>query len=176
MAALPWMEPGAVVPVRPSLAAFAVVLTMAMGLLTGLWPALRGSRADVRSALKESGALRGGEIALAVVLLTFAGLLNKSCAALAHSNLGYRTEGADVPGWRRGWVCGGDVGDCDPGAGRSDGVPGIAEAEGDRGADGAGSAAGGHCALRDRTGRRLVAIGAALGMAGSRVLESMLLG
>jgi hypothetical protein len=122
------MEPGAVVPVRPSLAAFAVGLTMAMGLLTGLWPALRGSRADVRSALKESGAgvsggrrqvrslhaLRGGEIALAMVLLRFAGLLNKSCAALAHSNLGYRTEGADVPGWRRGWVCGGDVGDCDP--------------------------------------------------------------
>jgi predicted permease len=106
VAAPPWLELGAVVRVTPSLAAFAVGLTMATGLLTGLWPALRGSRADVQSALKESGAGVGGgrrqvrslnalvvgEVALAVVLLTFAGLLTKSFAALAHSNLGYRTE------------------------------------------------------------------------------------
>ena len=56
VAALPGMEPGAVVPVRPALAAFAVGLTMAMGLFTGLWPGLRGSRADVQSALRDNGA------------------------------------------------------------------------------------------------------------------------
>jgi putative ABC transport system permease protein len=102
----PWMELGAVVQVTLSLVAFAVGLTIATGVLTGLWPAVRGSRTDVQSEMKESGggvsggrrqtrslhALVVGEIALAVVLLTFAGLLARSLAALAHTNLGYRTE------------------------------------------------------------------------------------
>jgi predicted permease len=105
-AAPPWMELSAVVRLTPSVAAFAVVLTIATGVLSGLWPAVRGSRADVQRALKESGAgVSGGrrqtrslhtlvvaEIALAVVLLTFAGLLTKSFAALLHTNLGYRTD------------------------------------------------------------------------------------
>jgi predicted permease len=105
-AAPPWLELSAVLRVTPSLAAVAVGLTIATGLLTGLWPALRASRTDVHTELKESGggvsggrrqtrslhALVVGEIALAVVLLTFAGLLTRSFAALLHTNLGYRTD------------------------------------------------------------------------------------
>lgn len=103
-AAPAWMALSEVVRVTPGLAAFAVGLTLATGLLTGLWPALRGSRTDVQSGLKESAAGGGrrqarsldglvvGEIALAVVLLTFAGLLARSLAALANTQLGYRTE------------------------------------------------------------------------------------
>ena len=86
--------------------AFSIALTLCTGLLTGLWPALRGSRGDPLTDLKESGnSLLAGrrqvrslnglvvmEIALAVVLLTFAGLLTKSFAYLLHTDLGYRTE------------------------------------------------------------------------------------
>lgn len=106
-AAPPHLQLGAMVSVSPTLAAFAVVLTLSTGLLTGLWPALRGSRRDLQSDLKESGnSLVAGrqqvrslnslvvmEIALAVVLLTFAGLLAKSFAYLLHTDLGYRTDG-----------------------------------------------------------------------------------
>jgi len=105
-AAPPWLQLGAMVSVSPTLAGFAIVLTVCTGLLTGLWPALRGSRGDPQSDLKESGnSLVAGrqqvrslnslvvmEIALAVVLLTFAGLLVKSFAYLLHTDLGYRTE------------------------------------------------------------------------------------
>jgi putative ABC transport system permease protein len=101
-----WLQLGAMVSVSPTLAAFAVVLTLSTGLLTGLWPAVRGSRGDVQNDLKESGnSLVAGrrqvrslnglvvmEIALAVILLTFAGLLVKSFAYLLHTDLGYRTE------------------------------------------------------------------------------------
>ncbi len=100
------MQLGAIVSVSPTLAAFAVGLTLATGLLTGLWPALRGSRGDVQNDLKESGnslvAGRGQarslsglvvmEIAFAVVLLTFAALLTKSFVLLLHSDLGFRTD------------------------------------------------------------------------------------
>ena len=79
------------VTASPTLAAFAVALTLATGLATGLWPALRRSRGNLQTELKESGsALVAGrqqaralnrlvvtEIALAVVP-TFAGLLTKS--------------------------------------------------------------------------------------------------
>jgi len=105
-AAPEWMQLGAMVSVSPMLAAFAVGLTLATGLFTGLWPALRGSRGDPQNDLKESGgSLVAGrrqvrslnslvvmEIALAVVLLTFAGLLTRSFAHLLHTDLGYRTD------------------------------------------------------------------------------------
>jgi len=81
-------------------------VTLCTGLLTGLWPALRGSRGDPQNDLKESGnSLVAGrpqaralnslvvvEIALAVVLPTFAGLLAKSFTYLLHTNLGYRAD------------------------------------------------------------------------------------
>jgi len=102
----PWLQLGAMVSVSPSLVAFSIALTLCTGLLTGLWPALRGSRANLQNDLKESGnSLVAGrqqvralnsvvvmEIALAVVLLSFAGLLAKSFAHLLHTNLGYRTD------------------------------------------------------------------------------------
>lgn len=105
-AAPAWMQLGAVVSVSPTVAVFAVVLTLGTGVLTGLWPALRASRANLQNDLKESGiSLVAGrrqvrslnslvvmEIALAVVLLTFAGLLTKSFAYLLRTDLGYRTD------------------------------------------------------------------------------------
>jgi len=105
-AAPAWLRLDAMVSVSPSLAGFAIVLTLATGILTGLWPALRGSRTDLQNDLKESGvSLVAGrrqgrslnslvvmEIALAVVLLTFAGLLTKSLAHLLQTNLGYRAD------------------------------------------------------------------------------------
>ena len=105
-AAPDWMQLGAMVSLSPSLAAFAIILTLGTGILTGLWPALRGSRANLQNDLKESGvSLVAGrrqvrslnslvvmEIALAVVLLTFAGLLTKSFAQLMRADLGYRTD------------------------------------------------------------------------------------
>ena len=103
----PWLQLGAMVAVSPALAGFAIGLTLATGLLTGLWPAVRGSRGNLQTELKESGnSLVAGrqqaralnslvvmEIALAVVLLTFAGLLTKSFAYLLHTDLGYRADG-----------------------------------------------------------------------------------
>ena len=105
-AAPPWLQLGAMVSVSPSVAGFAILLTLATGLLTGLWPALRGTRANLQNDLKESGnSLVAGrrqvrslnglvvmEIALAVVLLSFAGLLTKSFANLMQTRLGYRAD------------------------------------------------------------------------------------
>ena len=105
-AAPPGLQLGAMVAISPTLVIFSIGLTLCTGLLTGLWPALRGSRANLQNDLKESGnVLVAGrqqvrslnslvvmEIALAVVLLTFAGLLTRSFAYLLHTDLGYRTD------------------------------------------------------------------------------------
>jgi putative ABC transport system permease protein len=83
--------------------AFAIVLAMATGILFGLMPALVGSKDDVTRALKESsGRLSGGmksnrlrsvlvvmETALALVLLTGAGLLINSYVRLSSVNPGF---------------------------------------------------------------------------------------
>ena len=101
-----WMQLGAMVSMSPSLTGFAIALTLGTGILTGLWPAVRGSRANLQNDLKESGvSLVAGrrhvrslnslvvmEISLAVILLTFAGLLTKSFAYLLRTDLGYRTD------------------------------------------------------------------------------------
>lgn len=105
-AAPPWLDLAAMIAVSPLVVAFALALTLTTGLLTGVWPALRGARANLHADLKESGsflvagrrqarslnALVAMEIALAVVLLTFAGLLAKSFTYLLHTDLGYRPE------------------------------------------------------------------------------------
>jgi predicted permease len=105
-AAPPWLQLGAMVEVSPALVIFVLALTLSTGLLTGLWPALRGARANLQNDLKESGSsLVAGrrqhramdilvvvQIALAVVLLTFAGLLARSFASLLQTNLGYRAD------------------------------------------------------------------------------------
>jgi putative ABC transport system permease protein len=84
--------------------AFTLAVSVATSLLFGLIPALHASRVDLIDAIKQGGAgavsgarmarTRGllvvGEIALAVVLLTGAGLLVKSLLALHNVDLGYQ--------------------------------------------------------------------------------------
>src|SRR5439155_21836921 len=84
---------------------FAFVISTAACLFFGLAPAFRAARVDVNEALKQ-GAARGpiggrsglrralvvAEIALSVILLTGAGLLIRSFAALQDVALGFRPE------------------------------------------------------------------------------------
>jgi predicted permease len=86
--------------------AFALGVSMITSLLFGLVPALYASKLDLAEALKQSAArsvmggtmvrLRGmlvvAEIALAVVLLSGAGLLIKSLVALHNAALGFRPK------------------------------------------------------------------------------------
>jgi putative ABC transport system permease protein len=88
--------------------AFAGVVAVATGLLFGVVPARQAIRADVQETLKEggrsgSGASRSGvrlrnalvvaEMSLALVLLTAAGLMVRSFAALQQVDLGFRADG-----------------------------------------------------------------------------------
>jgi len=81
---------------------FTLLLSIVTGVLFGLVPALRASRVDLNTALKDSGSRSGTrghnrtrsfiivtEIALAFVLLTGAGLLLRSFAALGKVALGF---------------------------------------------------------------------------------------
>jgi predicted permease len=86
--------------------AFTLVVSIGTSLLFGLIPAFHASRVDLIDALKQGGvrSLLGGgtirtrgvlvvsEIALAVVLLTGAGLLMKSLVALQNVELGFQPE------------------------------------------------------------------------------------
>jgi predicted permease len=97
-----WLELG----VDPVLAMIAVALMLVTGVAFGVLPALRGSRVQLASTLRESGrgAIAGRrdrmggsvlvvvQIALTMLLLTGAGLLTRSYQALADTDLGYRTE------------------------------------------------------------------------------------
>ena len=90
--------------------AFTLGVTLVTSVLFGLVPALHASRVDLIDALKQEGArsVTGGrairtrgvlvvsEIALAVVLLTGAGLLMKSLMALHRVELGYQPANALV--------------------------------------------------------------------------------
>ncbi|HSA57536.1 MAG TPA: ABC transporter permease [Gemmatimonadaceae bacterium] len=85
---------------------FTFVVAIATGLLFGLVPALRASRANLQDTLKEGGRSsatdRGGhllrrslvvaEMALALTLLTGAGLLVRSFSRLAQVEPGFNTE------------------------------------------------------------------------------------
>ena len=84
---------------------FALVASVGSSLLFGATPAIQASRVDLNAALRQGGrgALAGGgarlrnvlvvvEIALAVALVTGAGLLIRSFIALANVDLGYSTE------------------------------------------------------------------------------------
>ena len=84
---------------------FALLVTTLTGVLFGLLPALRGSRGDVANSLREGGktssqagvgraraALVVAEVALAVVLLTGAGLMMRSLWKLQAIDLGIRPE------------------------------------------------------------------------------------
>ncbi|MGH9444955.1 MAG: ABC transporter permease, partial [Terriglobia bacterium] len=86
--------------------AFAVFVSLLTGVICGIIPALRASRPDLNEALKESGTragtsrgqrrLRGAlvisEIALAMVLLTGAGLLIRTFLNIQDVGLGFRTH------------------------------------------------------------------------------------
>jgi predicted permease len=85
---------------------FTLLVSLATSLLFGLVPALQASRVDLTEAIKRGGApsVTGGrmvrtrgllvvsEIALAVMLLTGAGLLTKSLVSLYNVDLGYRAD------------------------------------------------------------------------------------
>ena len=83
--------------------AFTLAISIATSLLFGLLPAFHASRIDLIDALKQGGRAGAGrrtirtrsllvvsEVALAVVLLTAAGLLTKSLAALGNVQLGFQ--------------------------------------------------------------------------------------
>jgi len=88
---------------------FAVLVSFAAGMLTGLFPAWRVWRADVQSALATASSrttagggdgLRAGllvvEVAFSVLLLVGAGLLLRSFSRLATVDPGFRTENLAV--------------------------------------------------------------------------------
>ena len=89
----------------PLVLAFTFGVALATGVLFGLAPALHASRLDLRESLNESGRTTGGsarhtlrsslviaEVALALILLTGAGLLLQSFNRLSRVNPGFRTE------------------------------------------------------------------------------------
>jgi putative ABC transport system permease protein len=96
-------ENGAAVTLDWRIVAFALVVSLATGIIFGLFPALQGSRADLNSVLKNSGGSSGtglrqnkvravlvvSEVGLAVVLLVGSLLLIRSFVALYGVDLGF---------------------------------------------------------------------------------------
>ncbi|HEX6809467.1 MAG TPA: ABC transporter permease, partial [Gemmatimonadaceae bacterium] len=92
--------------------AFAAVVSLACGIVFGVWPALRSTRLDLQRSLREGtrdatlvvrGSMRTllviAEVSLALVLLVGAGLLVRSAIALQHVPPGFDPHGllvADV--------------------------------------------------------------------------------
>ncbi len=90
---------------HPLVLGFTFAVAMATGVLFGLAPALQASRLDLRESLNESGRTTGGgtrhalrsgliiaEVALALILLTGAGLLLQSFHRLSRVDPGLRTD------------------------------------------------------------------------------------
>jgi putative ABC transport system permease protein len=84
--------------------AFTFIVALGTGIVFGLAPALQGSKLDLREALNDSGRATGGgsrnrvrstlvvaEVALAIVLLTAAGLLLQSFTRLSRVDPGFRS-------------------------------------------------------------------------------------
>ncbi len=92
--------------VDPRILLFALLASLATGLLFGLSPALHAARRDVAEAIKDGGTASGGirrgrrtrsglvvmEIALALVLLTSAGLFFRSLVAMAEVDPGFQAD------------------------------------------------------------------------------------
>jgi putative ABC transport system permease protein len=89
----------------PTVMTFASVLTIATGILFGLAPALQGSRGGVTNSLKDVArgsasvtgrglrrALIAVEVALALMLLTGAGLLTRTFVHLRATDLGFKPD------------------------------------------------------------------------------------
>src|SRR5262252_1035084 len=87
--------------------AFTLVLAVVVTVVSGMVPALRSSRVDLTSSLKEgapgagmgrrrqrlAGALVTGQVMLAMVLLAGSGVTLRSFVALVNTPLGYRADG-----------------------------------------------------------------------------------
>jgi putative ABC transport system permease protein len=85
--------------------AFSLLLALVTGLASGVVPALRGSRLDLTTALKQgdrsarsdrhglNDVLVVGQFAVALVLLVGAGLMTRSFVRLLHPAAGFREEG-----------------------------------------------------------------------------------
>jgi predicted permease len=84
--------------------AFAIALTLAVGTLFGVAPAIAASRTDITDLIKVAGNSRGttrargrrwlvvGQVALATTLLVGAGLMVRSFRALLHSDVGFQAS------------------------------------------------------------------------------------
>jgi len=105
----PAMADGSPLELDYQVLAFSLLVSLAAGVLFGLAPAWQASRVDLNDALKQGGrqsSLAGGkrvrsllvvaEVALAVVLLTGAGLLMQTLARLRGVDLGFRTDNSLV--------------------------------------------------------------------------------
>jgi putative ABC transport system permease protein len=92
--------------IDPTALAFAIAIALVSSMLCGLAPALRVSRRDVQTGLRDGGRgstgglrdrLRGGlivaEVALSFLLLVGAGLLIRSAIALQSTNTGFDPRG-----------------------------------------------------------------------------------
>ncbi len=105
----PAMGDGSPLQLDYQVLAFSLLVSLAAGVLFGLAPAWQASRVDLNDALKQGGrqsflasgkrvrsSLVVAEVALAVVLLTGAGLLMQTLARLRGVDLGFRTDNSLV--------------------------------------------------------------------------------
>jgi putative ABC transport system permease protein len=92
--------------IDPTALGFAIAIALVSSVLCGLAPALRATRRDVQTGLRDGGRgstgglrdrLRGGlivgEVALSLLLLVGAGLLIRSAIALQRTNAGFEPHG-----------------------------------------------------------------------------------
>jgi predicted permease len=104
---LPTLFPAeASISVNVPVLAFSVDISMLTGILSGLWPALRVSRTDLRHALSSSAhklagrrgtrraqmALLAVQVAMTILLLVCSGATLQALLRLLHTHLGYRPQ------------------------------------------------------------------------------------
>ncbi len=105
LAMAPPLPRGSTIGPDPTVLIFTVTVSIVTGVVFGLVPALRGSRADLRASLQEGSrstdagrgrlrhALVVAELALSLVLLVGAGLLTKSLVQMVRSDVGFTPDG-----------------------------------------------------------------------------------
>jgi predicted permease len=105
LAMAPPLPRGSTIGPDPAVLIFTVAVSIVTGVLFGIVPALRGSRADLRVSLQEGSrstdagrgrlrhALVVAELALSLVLLVGAGLLAKSLAQMVRTDVGFTPDG-----------------------------------------------------------------------------------
>jgi len=92
------------VRIDPVVLGFSLLVTCAVGIAIGLWPAVQGARVDLRTAIAatgERGSARTGvtrsvlivaQIALSIVLLAGAGLMVRTLSELGRVNVGFDVD------------------------------------------------------------------------------------